>query len=51
MTAFPVLHLARHGETAWSLSEQHTWFGELGDEHRLDHTAVLLWNDTSHLET
>lgn len=24
MTALPVLHLARHGETAWSLSGQHT---------------------------
>ena len=24
MTALPVLHRARHGETAWSLSGQHT---------------------------
>src|ERR1700742_1790982 len=24
MTAFPILHVARHGETAWSLSGQHT---------------------------
>ena len=28
-----------------------TGFGELGYEHRLDQTAILLWNDTSHLGT
>jgi len=28
-----------------------TGFGALGYEHRLDQAAVLLWNDTSHLET
>ena len=28
-----------------------TGFGELGYEHRLEQSAVLLWNDTSHLGT
>jgi broad specificity phosphatase PhoE len=28
-----------------------TGFGALGYEHRLDQAAILLWNDTSHLET
>jgi broad specificity phosphatase PhoE len=28
-----------------------TGFGALGYEHRLDQAGILLWNDTSHLET
>src|SRR5438067_152763 len=76
MNTFPAVYLARHGETAWSLSGQHTgltdlaarWIGletmyaaalalstaslsVLGYENGLQQPAILLWNDTSHVQT
>ncbi len=60
--ALPVVYLARHGETAWSLSGQHTpaagrWFllataslSALGYEHNLTQPVIRLWDDTRHLQ-
>ena len=38
----PVLYLARHGETAWSLTGQHTGFTDLPLTERGEHNARLL---------
>jgi len=42
MTALPTISLARHGETAWSLSGQHTGLTDLPLTERGEHNAARL---------
>jgi broad specificity phosphatase PhoE len=42
MCALPVIHIARHGETAWSLSGQHTGRTDLPLTERGEHQARAL---------
>ncbi len=37
--SLPQVYLARHGETDWTISRQHTG---------RDEPAILLWNDDRH---
>ena len=51
--AVPVIYFARHGETAWSLSGQHTRRTGLPATDSSERSARALgarWNDTDHLE-
>ena len=41
-TTLPVVYLARHGETAWSLSGQHTGMTDLPLTERGEHNARQL---------
>lgn len=60
--ALPVVYVARHGETAWSLRGQHTGTSDLpltargernarlGYDRDRTQTVIRLWNDTHHVE-
>jgi broad specificity phosphatase PhoE len=58
MSALPVVYLARHGGTAWTVTGQHTGVTDLpltaegeGEAIRLgERFATLLWNENPHHE-
>ena len=45
--ALSIVYLARHGETAWSISGQHTGLADRPLTKRGERNAICLWDDTN----
>ena len=49
--SFPIVYLDRHGETAWTVTSQHTGLADLPLTERGERNARRLWDDTHQVLT